>query len=478
MKFLESIAKKIAPSLKSEDEIKGMIAEEIRRARMNLPIAANYDPKNDGYRRYSDSVLNRNLTPVQQSRMYEIAYYMWDASAMFKRLAKLDRSFLFSGRVTIASEDEDVQKLINKFWYDKENLMDIRYPDKAMWLSILGDQLWPVDVNPHTGFVRLRYIDPAQIREVYINAENHEQVLRVELMGLSGKPGKIYNAVRKDQNIYSKSFDRLTGECFYLSINHPPNAPRGRSDFLTLFDWIDSLERYGYNYLERAELLLNFVWDITLEGADETQIREFLRNNPPPAPGSMRAHNQSVKWEAVSPELKATDFTGGFNMGKEFIMGAAGRPDSWFGAGGKAYQTEAEQMNQVPIADLEERQEYHRYNIETLIQFVIDQAVIHGTLPAEKAEAGFSVIIPPISKKDTAKMIATIPQLAAALVMAENQQWIRKETATRMFSFAAENVGFEINPDEEIEAAKNAPKEEEIDYDRALKEKENDAARV
>lgn len=468
MKFLESIARRIAPQLKSEAEIKTMIAEEIKRTRMSLPIAANYDPKNDGYRRYSDSVLNRNLMPVQQSRMYEIAYYMWDASALFRRLAVMDKGFLFSGRVTINSDDEDVQERINKFWYDEENLMDIRYPDKAMWLSILGDQLWPVEVNPHTGFVHLRYVDPSLIREVYVNAANTEQALQVELMGLSGKPGRKYEIIRKEQNIYSKAFDRLDGECFYLAINHPPSAPRGRSDYLTLFDWIDSLERYGYNYLERAELLLNFVWDITLNGMDESQIREWLKNNPPPSPGSMRAHNEGVKWDAVSPELKATDFTGGFNMGKSFILGAAGRPESWFGSGGKAYQTEAEQMNQVPIADLEQRQGYHKYNIETLIQFVLDQAVIHGTLAPEKAQVGFNVNMPPVSNKDTAKALAGIPQLTAALVMAENQRWIRKETATKIFAFAADNFGFEIEPDDEIEAAEKEPPQDRKDYDKLL----------
>lgn len=466
MKFLENIARRIAPALKSEAEIKTMIADEIKRARMALPITANYDPNGEGYRRYSDSVLNRNLMPVQQARMYEIAYYMWDASAMFRRLAVMDRGFIFSGRVTLASDSDKVAEVINKFWYDEENLMDLRLPDRAMWLSILGDQCWPVEVNEQTGFVKVKYIDPALIKEIWVQPENIEQVLEVETMNLAGGAGKKYAHVRRDMNIYSKKFERLSGECFYLAVNHPPNSPRGRSDYLTLFDWIDSLERYGYNYLERAELLLNFVWDITLTGMDETQIREWLRNNPPPQPGSQRAHNEQVKWDAVAPDIKATDFKSGFDMGKGFIMGAAGRPASWFGEGGKAYQTEADQMNQVPIADLEQRQEYLKYNIETLIQFVIDQSVIHDMLSAEEAAKGYSVTMPPISKKDTSKMITGIPQLTTALVLAEGQQWIRKETATKLFAFAADNMGFEIAPEDEIEAAKNAPPPGGEDYEK------------
>lgn len=478
MNILEKIAKVISPSLKSDAEIKTLVAEEIKRARMALPITANYDLQGDGYRRYSDSIINRNLMPVQQYRMYEIAYFMWDSSAMFRRLAVLDRGFLFSDRIDITSDDADVEALIDKFWYDEENKMDIRYPDKAMWLSILGDQLWPVEVNPQTGFVQLKYIDPSLIKEVWINPDNTEQVMQVETMQFSGRPSRKYNVLRRDTNIYSKSFERLMGDCLYLSVNHPPSAQRGRSDFITLFDWIDALERYGYNYLERAELLLNFVWDIELKGADETTIREWLRVNPPPQAGSQRAHNENVTWNAVAPDLKAQDMTAGFDMGKAFIMGAVGRPDSWFGKGGKVYQTEAEQMQQVPIADLEQRQEYHKYNIELLVQFVIDQAVIHGMLSAEKAAVGFTVTMPTISKKDMNKIIAGIPQLTAALVVAENQKWVRKETATRMFAFAADNLGYAISADDEIDAAANSLPSDQTDYEALLKKTPKDKTDV
>ena len=49
-------------------------------------------------------------------------------------------------------------------------------------------------------------------------------------------------------------------------------------------------------------------------------------DNPPPQPGSQRAHNENVKWEAVAPDIKAQDFSKGYEMGKQFVMGAAGPP--------------------------------------------------------------------------------------------------------------------------------------------------------
>jgi len=465
MGWRETIARRLAPELKGTDEIRAIVAEELKRSAMQLPITYNYDPKGEGYRPLSGTVLSRDLFPMQQLRMFEIAYYMFDASAMFQRLAKMDRGFMFSGDISVASTDQDVQEIITRFWDDPENNMALKYPDRAMWLSILGEQLWPVNVTPANGFVRLQYVDPSLIKEVWVNPLNIEQLQRIDVADVQGRPGPKYAVIRKDYNVNSKTYDRLIGDCFFFSINHPPNSPRGRSDFLTLFDWIDSLERYGYNYLERAEFLLNFVWDVTLKGMNADQIREFLRDNPPPEPGSIRAHNENATWEAVAPDIKAQDYTKGFDMGKAFIMGAAGRPPSWFGEGGKMYQTEADQVGQVPIVDLQHRQGFHKFALTQIIQFVIDQAVIAGRLSPEKAATGFTITMPEISVRDLVKMTNGVPQLVAAVNIAVQNKWITDDEATRIFAYIMTYLGYEIDPDVQIEAAKNAPDESTIDYE-------------
>jgi hypothetical protein len=450
------------------EEIKTTVTEAIQKAKMDMPISVNADPTNDGYRSLSSGVATRNLQPVEQSRMFEICYYMFKASMMFKRLAKMDKGFLFSGPVTVTSTDPDVQKIIDRFWKDPENRMARKFADRSMWLSILGEQCWPVEVNQYNGAVRLLYEDPAQIKEIWVNPLNVEQRMQVEMMGNNGRVGRKYAIIRRDYNISSKTYERLVGDCFFWTINNAPNASRGTSDFFPLVDWIDSLERYGYNYLERAELMLNFVWDVTLKGMNLDQIREWQRNNPPPEPGSVRAHNEQVEWDAVSPDLKATDFKSGFDMGKSFIMGGAGRPESWFGSGGKQYQTEADQSGQAPVVDLEDRQEDLKEILMQVIQFVIDQAIIAKVLTPAKAEAGFSITMPEISKKDLAKFAGVLPQLTTALAVAVSNKFIQRETAIRIFSFIAGYLGYQVDAQAEIDAAANALEDNAQDYEALL----------
>jgi hypothetical protein len=466
MTIREWVARKLSPGLKSEDEVRDIVKEEIRQARAALPMTASYDPNNEGYRRAgAQSIKDRDLSPMSQDRMFEIAYFMFDNSAMTRRLAKMDKTFLFSEPITVTSDDDDVQEIIKRFWDDPENSMDMDLPDQIMWLGMLGEQLWPVEINAHNGHVTLGYIDPSMIDKVWVSSTNQKRLMRVDLVGGGARTGKKLAAIRKDNNPVSKTYGRLVGDCFFWRINNPPNAARGRSDFLTLFDWIDALERYGFNHLERAELMLNFVWDVLLKGMNEDEIREWLQNNPPPEPGSMRAHNEQVEWNAVSPELKSTDMTKGFDMGKSFIMGAAGRPDSWFGGGGKAYSKEADSMDQVPMKDLDERQLMVKNIVTFVVQFQIDQAVIARRLSEEKAEAGFEVNMPEISKKDFSKAIGNIPQATTAITLAEQNKWISTETATRLFAMVAGQAGMEIDAEKELEAAKNAPEPGSEDYE-------------
>lgn len=467
MKIRERLARAIAPGLKGETEIRAIVSEEIQRAKMALPISANYDPKNEGYRRMSGFDWRiRDLMPMAQDRMFEIAYFMWDNSLMMRRLAVMDKSFIFNGPIKLTSDDPDVQEILAAF--QRRNKLDLRFPDRAMWLSILGEQVWPAIVNPYNGAVTLAYEDPSDIVDVLVNPENIEDHMQLELRSRAGRDTRKMNIVRESTDIKAKAFGRLAGECFFYRINAPPNSPRGRSDYLTLFDWIDGLERYGFNYLERAEFLLNFVWDVTLKGMNAEQIREWLRDNPPPEPGSIRAHNENVEWEAVAPDIKAADFKGGFDMGKSIVMGGAGRPSSWFGEGGKAYQTEAEQFGQVPIADLDSRSDMYQSILEDAGRFARDQAVIHGRLGEGKAAANVSATMPAVSKKDLTKLVNGVPQLTTALAVAESNRWITKDESTKLFCFFASYLGYEIDPQTQIDAAAKVPPEETKDYDKLL----------
>ena len=95
MGFKERVVKYLASEM-----IEREVGEAVARAKAALPITANYDPKGEGYRRLTATgEADRDLHALSQDRMFEIAYFMWDNSLMMRRLAVMDKSFIFSGPV-------------------------------------------------------------------------------------------------------------------------------------------------------------------------------------------------------------------------------------------------------------------------------------------------------------------------------------------------------------------------------------------
>src|SRR4030042_1213066 len=211
MSFRERIARMIAPNMHSTEEMRELVKEEIQRAKMNLPITANYDPKGEGYRPLmGDSGHRRTIMTIDRQRMFEVAYYMWDMSAMFKRLARMDRTFIFGESFEIHSDNDNVQEILDRFV--ENNKIKQRFPDRMMWMSILGEQCYPAFINPVNGDVALFYADPTNVAEVYTLAYDVETISQVELRGSMDMPAKKIPAVRRDLDFKSKSFGRLVGE--------------------------------------------------------------------------------------------------------------------------------------------------------------------------------------------------------------------------------------------------------------------------
>lgn len=376
MNIIEYIAKKISPNLMTKTEAAELVKIEI--ASMASIPARDYDPKSEGYRRLStDGKYTRELTNISQDRMFEVAYYLFDSSPLLRRIALLQKEFIFGENFSCEIEDENIKSIIDVFWNDN-NLKEV-FPDWMMWLDILGEHLSVVNIDPISGKCRLQYIDPALIKDVVLDMYNNP--VKVILLDQGGKPGPVFNVIRVDENVLSPTYGKMQGDCFFFTINKPPNSKRGRSAYLTLFDWIDKAESHGFTYLERAASQLNFVWDVLVKNADPKKISEYqeaYRN--PPRTNTVNVHNEAVEWKAVSPDIKSMDIKAGFDMALSFILGSIGIPSAWYGEGGKAYQTEADQYGQVPMKAFDEKQEHYKRFLEYIIQFVIDQAIIHNML--------------------------------------------------------------------------------------------------
>ena len=456
------IAEKLRPGMMNAAQVADLVKSEVQKARMAMPISVDYDPKREGYRRLSaegEEQVRRDMTPISQDMMLELAYYLYDTSGLVKRFVRDTKNFVLGEGVSfeVANDDDGgaAKQVLDDFWSDAMNRMNLHLEPRVEFFCLLGEQCWPVAVNPHNGRVWVSYVDPVNIDEV-ISVRNFPEITAaVKLKGTTGRTGRIMPAIREALDPRkSNEYGRLVGECFYWALNKPPNALRGRSDLIHLFDFVNAFEEGIFDELDRIKGIKAFIWDVTLTGADDADIKQFLQNNRAPKSNSVRAHNEQVKWEAVAPSLNQSDNKAFFDLMKTYLAACANRPDSWLGSGGKAYQTEADLMGEPTFKDLGSRQRYVKYMLEYMLRFVLDQAMIHKTLrPPKDGKHVVTVNMPEMSTKDLKKIVDGLFTLAQSLMIAEGQGWISTDTASKLYANMASQSGIEIDAAEEIKAA-------------------------
>lgn len=448
------LARILAPDLLDRNQVENLIseqvAEQVAAARMAMPIVADFDPQGEGYRPVAGpgQAQLRDRSPINQALMTELAYHLYDTSGLVKRFVRDTRNFCLGEGVTwsVAGDDENgsADAWLKAFWTDSMNRMDLRLRDRLEFFFLLGEQCWPAQVLPN-GKVWLSYVDPANIAEVHMVSGFPEMAAAVRLTGRGGRTGELLTCVRSELDSRQAACGRLVGNCFFWAINKAPNAPRGRSDLVHLFDFINNFEEGLFDEADRIRQLMAFVWDVELQGASEDDIRKFLKETKAPKSGSMRAHNERVKWNAVNPDLKTYDNRAFYDLMKGYMSACQNRPTSWLGEGGKTYSNEADLMGEPTFKDLGERQRFVKYMLEQVLQFVLDQGVLAGSLREREGERlAVTVNLPEFNLRDLGKVATTLTQLTSALTTAETQGWITRETAAQVFTQVAGQLGMEV----------------------------------
>ena len=228
----------------------------IRLAESSIYVSSE-DPDRDdnlryGFRRLTKQQNERDLQPLEQQRMTEIALFLYDSNPLAKRLIDLENSFVTGDGFNYTAKHPKVLKVLDRFWHDPVNEWPLKQLDRFRQLSLYGEQLYPCFVRVSDGRVRLGYVDPANIEEIVPKPTNPEVVewaiTRTGYTVDNAVVQKRYSLIKVDEQPLSPTFGKLvwdkgpdgqTEGAFYFAINKPSNATRGRSDLITIFDWLD-----------------------------------------------------------------------------------------------------------------------------------------------------------------------------------------------------------------------------------------------
>ncbi|HWP85685.1 MAG TPA: hypothetical protein VNN17_10875, partial [Terriglobia bacterium] len=400
----------------------------------------------------------RDLQPPLHRRMQQVAYYLYLVNPLAHRIVEFTMNYCVGDGVTIEAEDPAVARLLQEFWHDRVNDLDHMLPESVKELGIFGEQCWLAAVNPVNGRVRLGYLDPAEIEAIEWGelrtgriGDAAEEPLAVSVpvavvrrAAAAGTAPRRLRIVRMEEDPDSPAYGRLTGDCFYFAINKARSASRGVSDLYAIADYLDGYDKMLFGMIDRVGFSNAFIWDVLLKGATQETVAQWLKEQRPPRPGSLRVHNEQVEWKAVAPNLGASDFNEAARVIKNMNLAGAGFPEHWFAEGGNVNRATALEMGEPTLRTLLQRQGYVASMLRAVLDFVIDQAVAAGTLP-ETASRRYTVQMPEMSIRQFGQAAQAVAQVSTAVVELRKAGLIDRQTAQRMVERVALQLGVEMD---------------------------------
>jgi hypothetical protein len=428
-------------------------------------VGVSVDDDDDQWRRLTGDA-TRDLSPMTQSRMQQVAAYLWEANALANRLIELPIAYLLAEGVRLTCPDETRARQLDRFWSDPINRMDERLPEYLRSWALFGELALPAYRNEMTGRVRLGWLDPALIETVVSDPDNPSQPIGIVTAKDRKGRARRYRVVvvgpeeecftRRTQEIRSTFAD---GEIIYQRINALPGGMRGRSDLLSQADWLDGYDMLLFGELDRASFLRSFVWDVTLKGATPEEVAQRARTIAPPKPGAVRVHNDAEIWGAVTPGLQAADLTDLARLVRNHVLGGATLPEHWYGGGGDVNRAVGAEMGEPTMKIFSVRQRTVKHMLELIGRYVL---WAHETARGDASvEIDWSVdewrveaVFPEMSPKDTTKYASALQQVVVAAGMAVDQGRLSEETALRLISAIAGRLGVEIDAQDELGKAR------------------------
>lgn len=464
--FLEALG---TPETPPESQGPPRLEPQLQETPLREAAGATVDRDEEGWRRVGQA--KRDLAAPTLRRAQELSVYLWRTNPLAYWLIEIRLAYLLADGVTFQADDGDseVQRWLEEFWSDPINDMDSKFVEMARELFLFGELALPAFPAPN-GQVRIAAIDPSVIESVMTDPDNATQAIglttRADAFTVKRRYRIIVNGF--EEALFSEQTQALResfdgGDAFYFRINALTTATRGAPELMAVADWLDNLDGAMWAELERWEQLRAFIWDVLLKGATEENIRSKAQEIFAPAAGSVRVHNESEEWQAVTPDLKAQDGSGFARLFRNYILGGLGVPEHWFGGGGDVNRATAGEMDEPTLKLMQMHQGRLTSILQTMGRYVVRRRLAVTGEAYDPAKHGFRVVWPALNTPDAAKMATAVQAVASAVAIGLQNGVLSEETGVQLMALVAGLLGAEIDPAEELAKAQETARKRSID---------------
>lgn len=401
-----------------------------------------------------DSHLYRPIFPTRpsatqlpstiQSHMQEVCLYYYQANPLAHRYIDMVKDYTVGEGVTFKAADKQVQALLEEFWYGIDNDVANSLPQWVVELSIYGEVALAFQPRKGDPCLKLQYINPSWISEVAVDPFDVSRVTSIKLDPNQIKISRRIGGKDIDDPVFpliARDKDKLlNGQAIFLRINHVSDSPRGIGDLFPLADSMANIDELMFNVKERSRHLTQYFWNVTIEGGTDetcrTKLQEYLQQ--PLYPGTIRVHNERIKWEQMKVDLGGADIEKVLAPMIGLVITGLGIPAYWTGMSGAPARAAAESVQDPVYKRLITRQGVIKRFLQTLLAFQMDYAIRQKYLP-KTIDKTVKILMPKIAIRDLQRTGGAVNRIASSLLeMLEGGVYTKEEVRKMLEELLAE----------------------------------------
>src|SRR5437899_4860065 len=165
---------------------------------------------------------DKDVLPSTYLEIHNQCFEAYGSNPLARQAIEITTSMVLGSGLKMVASSPRVQRLLDRFWHDPDNHMDMRVYSLCTELALYGEQYIRIFVNPMDGTVKIGQIDPSTIDEVATDPNNVERPLRFH---------------QRDDSVEGTWFE-AGAEVVQFAINKVSNAKRGQSDLETMLVWL------------------------------------------------------------------------------------------------------------------------------------------------------------------------------------------------------------------------------------------------
>lgn len=383
-----------------------------------------------GYRRYLHG--DQTSTPEYDINYHEAldrSQRLFRDNPVMYRLLYARHSQVVGQTVEVVAEDTNssskgfsTQSILDKFWKHPRNNLEHGILQNEIDLAVNGMTFWPVYTTEATGSVQLGLIPSSNISEVF--NEPYDVRYAACMLELNDDDLRLWKLINpspyadkgphvSDHVPPEYAEQDVAGRGFLFRTNRQQDYTYGWPALFRAFTWLEQIDDFVFDLFEHIYWSTAFIWDVELSGMNEAAIEQWLAKNPVPGRGSIRAHNEKVKWGVQTPQLQSSAIADAATTLMRFISSVVyGLPPYVLGWPEGSNRAVGAIQDAFLVRELEADQQQAEQRIRLMLDFVLWSGYAARNRTPTPSERQYEVVLPTIDTGNLNELVATLKTMA------------------------------------------------------------------